>query len=55
MSRTAISVGRSESVRGSFVPATGRSESAEFNFVLLGALAACVAFWSAVLTAFWSI
>jgi hypothetical protein len=55
MSRTAIPVGRSESVPGTLVPAIGRSESAEFNFGLLGALAACVAFWSVVLTALWLI
>jgi len=56
MSRTAIPVGRSEAARASFVPASGRSESAEFNFGLIGALAACVAFWiSVVLTAFWLI
>jgi len=56
MSRTAIPVGRSEAVRASLVPASGRSESAEFNSGLIGALAACVAFWiSVVLTAFWLI
>jgi ABC-type uncharacterized transport system permease subunit len=42
MSRTAVPVGRPD--RGNFVPASG-PESADFNFGLLAALAACVAFW----------
>ena len=42
MSRTAVPVDRPE--RATFVPA-GRPESADFNFGLVAALAACVAFW----------
>jgi ABC-type uncharacterized transport system permease subunit len=42
MSRTAVPVGRPD--WGTFVPAS-RPESADFNFGLLAALAACVAFW----------
>ena len=54
MPRTAVLVGTPE--RRTFVPATGRSKSAEFNFGLLAALAACVAFWVLVaLTASWLI
>jgi hypothetical protein len=45
MSRTAVPVDRPD--RGTFVP-TGRAESADFNFGLLAALAACVAFWVSV-------
>ena len=42
MSRTAVPVDRPE--RAAFVPAS-RHESADFNFGLVAALAACVAFW----------
>ena len=42
MSRAAVPVGRPD--WGTVVPA-GRSKSADFNFGLLAALAACVAFW----------
>ena len=42
MSRMAVSVDRPE--WATFVPA-GRPESADFNFGLLAALVACVAFW----------
>ena len=52
MLRTAVPVGRSG--WGTFVPAPGRPESADFNFGLLAALAACVAFWVLVaLTVYW--
>jgi hypothetical protein len=53
MSRTAVPVARPD--WGSFVPAA-RPESADFNFGLLAALAACVAFWlSVALTVYWLI
>jgi hypothetical protein len=53
VSRTAVPIGRPD--RGIFVPA-GRPESADFNFGLLAALAACVAFWVLVaLTVYWLI
>jgi hypothetical protein len=42
MSRAAVPVGRPD--RGSVVPVS-RHESADFNFGLLAALVACVAFW----------
>ena len=54
MSRTGVPVGRPG--WGTFVPARGRPESADFNFGLLAALAACVAFWvSVALTLYWLI
>ena len=42
MSHTAVSVGRPDG--STFVPVS-RHESADFNFGLLAAVAACVAFW----------
>ena len=42
MSRSAVPVGRPE--WGTVLPAS-RPESADFNFGLLAALVACVAFW----------
>ena len=64
MSGTAAPVARPD--RGNFVPAgrldrgtivpAGRPESGDFNFALLAALAACVAFWVVVaLTVYWVI
>jgi hypothetical protein len=53
LSRKAVPVVSPDS--GTFVPA-GRPESAEFNFGLLAALAACVAFWLLVaLNVYWLI
>jgi hypothetical protein len=64
MSRTAIHVARPD--RGNFVPAdlpdrrtvvsAGRSKSGDFNFGLLAALPACLAFWALfALTVYWLI
>jgi hypothetical protein len=64
MSRTAVPVVRPD--QGNFVPArrpdrgtvvsAGRPESGDFNFALLAARAACVAFWVLVaLTVYWLI
>ena len=52
MSRTAVPVGRPD--WGTFVPAS-RPESADFNFGLLAALAACVAFWVLVALTMYSL
>jgi ABC-type uncharacterized transport system permease subunit len=53
LSHTAVTGGSPD--WGTFVPA-GRPESADFNFGLLAALAACVAFWVLVaLTVYWLI
>ncbi len=53
MSRTAVAVAKPD--RAIYL-APGRPESADFNFVLLAALAVCVAFWVFVaLTVYWLI
>jgi hypothetical protein len=53
MSRTAIPLGRPESDTfvsvGRSVQPDSRPEPADFNFGLLGALVACVAFWGLLL------
>ena len=54
MSRTAVRIDRPQ--RGTFVAASGRSESADINLGLFAALAASVAFWVLVaLTVSWLI
>ena len=53
MSRTPVAVRMPD--RGTYL-APGRPESADFNFGLLAAFAACVAFWVLVaLTVYWLI